>query len=199
MRAAVTKRLVATNIRKGEMRLSEERLRGLLVRGLAGDASAYRAFLKELTGHLRAFLRKRCARLPEEVEDLVQESLLAVHNQRHTYDLGQPVTAWVYAIARYKLIDLLRRRSRTDVLNDPLDEENELLVSSDNEAAEARRDVAKLLEDLPDRQRLPIIHMKIEGLSVTETARRTGMSVSAVKVGVHRGLKTLAAKIRGTA
>ena len=181
------------------MRLSEERLRGLLVRGLAGDASAYRAFLKELTGHLRAFLRKRCARLPEEVEDLVQESLLAVHNQRHTYDLGQPVTAWVYAIARYKLIDLLRRRSRTDVLNDPLDEENELLISSDNEAAEARRDVAKLLEDLPDRQRVPIIHMKIEGLSVTETARRTGMSVSAVKVGVHRGLKTLAAKIRGTA
>jgi RNA polymerase sigma-70 factor (ECF subfamily) len=198
MRAAVTKRLVATNIRKGEMRLSEERLRGLLVRGLAGDASAYRAFLKELTGHLRAFLRKRCARLPEEVEDLVQESLLAVHNQRHTYDLGQPVTAWVYAIARYKLIDLLRRRSRTDVLNDPLDEENELLISSDNEAAEARRDVAKLLEDLPDRQRVPIIHMKIEGLSVTETARRTGMSESAVKVGVHRGLKTLAAKIRGT-
>jgi len=181
------------------MRLSEERLRGLLVRGLAGDALAYHAFLKELTGHLRAFLRKRCARLPEEVEDLVQESLLAVHNQRHTYDLGQPVTAWVYAIARYKLIDLLRRRSRTDVLNDPLDEENELLVSSDNEAAEARRDVAKLLEDLPDRQRLPIIHMKIEGLSVTETARRTGMSESAVKVGVHRGLKTLAAKIRGTA
>jgi len=178
--------------------LSEERLRGLLVRGLAGDASAYRAFLKELTGHLRAFLRKRCARLPEEVEDLVQESLLAVHNQRHTYDLGQPVTAWVYAIARYKLIDLLRRRSRTDVLNDPLDEENELLISSDNEAAEARRDVAKLLEDLPDRQRVPIIHMKIEGLSVTETARRTGMSESAVKVGVHRGLKTLAAKIRGT-
>jgi len=199
MRAAVTKRLVATNIRKGEMRLSEERLRGLLVRGLAGDALAYHAFLKELTGHLRAFLRKRCARLPEEVEDLVQESLLAVHNQRHTYDLGQPVTAWVYAIARYKLIDLLRRRSRTDVLNDPLDEENELLISSDNEAAEARRDVAKLLEDLPDRQRVPIIHMKIEGLSVTETARRTGMSVSAVKVGVHRGLKTLAAKIRGTA
>jgi len=198
MRADVTKCLVATNIRKGEMRLSEERLRGLLVRGLAGDASAYHAFLKELTGHLRAFLRKRCARLPEEVEDLVQESLLAVHNQRHTYDPGQPVTAWVYAIARYKLIDLLRRRSRTDMLNDPLDEENELLISSDNEAAEARRDVAKLLEDLPDRQRLPIIHMKIEGLSVTETARRTGMSESAVKVGVHRGLKTLAAKIRGT-
>ena len=178
------------------MRFTEERLRGLLVRGLAGDASAYHAFLKDLTGHLRAFLRKRLTRLPEEVEDLVQESLLAVHNQRHTYDPGQPLTAWIYAIARYKLIDLLRRRSRTDVLNDPLDEDNELLVSSDSEAADARRDIAKLLDALPDQQRLPIIHMKIEGLSVSETARRTGMSESAVKVGVHRGLKALAAKIR---
>jgi len=196
MRAAVTKRLVATNIRKGEMRLSEERLRGLLVRGLAGDALAYHAFLKELTGHLRAFLRKRCARLPEEVEDLVQESLLAVHIQRHTYDPGRPLTAWVYALARYKLIDLLRRRSRMDLFNDPLDEESELFVASDTEACDARRDVAKLLESLPERQRLPIIHVKLEGLSVAETARRTGMSESAVKVGVHRGLKALAAKIR---
>ncbi len=63
-------------------------------------------------------------------------------------------------------------------------------------SAEARRDLAKLLADLPDRQRLPIIHMKIEGLSVAETARLIGMSQSAVKVGVHRGLTALAAKIR---
>ena len=169
---------------------------GLLLRGLADDSSAYHTFLKELSGHLRAFLRKRLVNLPEEVEDLVQELLLAVHNQRHTYDPSQPVTAWVYTIARYKLVDLLRRRSRKELLNDPLDEEDSLLATSDSEAAEARRDLAKLLADLPDRQRLPIIHMKIEGLSVAETARLTGMSQSAVKVGVHRGLKALAAKIR---
>jgi len=175
---------------------SEERLRSLLVRGLAGDSLAYHAFLRELTAHLRAFLRKRLARLPEEVEDLVQESLLAVHNQRHTYDPGRPLTAWVYALARYKLIDLLRRRSRTDLFNDPLDEESEVFVGSDTEACDARRDVAKLLEALPERQRLPILYVKLEGLSVAETARRTGMSESAVKVGVHRGLKALAAKIR---
>ena len=71
-----------------------------------------------------------------------------------------------------------------------------MLATSDGEAAEARRDLAKLLADLPERQRAPIIHMKIEGLSVAETARLTGMSQSAVKVGVHRGLKALAAKIR---
>ncbi len=176
--------------------MSEEGLRSLLIGGLAGDASAYHRFLKELSAHLRAFLRKRLVNLPEEVEDLVQELLLAVHNQRHTYDPRQPLTAWVHAIARYKLIDLLRRRSRKELLNSPLDEDDTLLAVSDHEAAEARRDLAKLLAHLPDRQRLPIIHVKIEGLSVAETARLTGLSPSAIKVGVHRGLKALAAKIR---
>jgi RNA polymerase sigma-70 factor, ECF subfamily len=178
------------------MQGKEEHLRSLLVRGLAGDASAYHGFLKELTGYLRAFLRKRLVHMPDEVEDLVQESLLAVHNQRHTYDLGQPLTPWVYALARYKLIDLLRLRSRTDMLNDPLDGASELFVAAESEVSDARRDVAKLLEQLPNRQRLPIVHMKLEGLSVAETAQRTGMSESAVKVGVHRGLKALAAMIR---
>ncbi len=179
------------------MTSNEERLRGLLLRGLEGDPAAYHAFLKELAAHLRAFLRKRLTRLPEEVEDLVQESLLAVHNQRHTYDPQQPLTAWVFALARYKLIDLLRRRSRTELLHDPLDEEGELFAASDNEAAEARRDIAKLLSELPERHRLPIIYVKLEGLSVAEAAQRAGMSESAVKIGVHRGLKALAAKVRG--
>lgn len=179
------------------MEANEERLRGLLVRGLGGDALAYHAFLKALSAHLRAFLRRRLAHLPDDVEDLVQESLLAVHNQRHTYDAGQPLTAWVHAIAKYKLVDLMRRRESRDQLTEPLGDENEMLSSTDADAAEARRDIGKLLQQLPDRQRLPIVHMKLEGLSVVETARITGMSESAVKVGVHRGLKALAAKIRG--
>ena len=179
------------------MSASEDRLKGLLVKGLAGDATAYRTFLKELSAHLRAFLRGRLSRLPDEVEDLVQETLLAVHNQRHTYDAGQPLTAWIHAIARYKLIDVLRRRAGREALNDPLDDEMEVFAASDTEADDARRDLAKLLEQLPDRQRLPIIHMKLEGRSVVEAAQLTGMSEAAVKVGVHRGLKALAAMIRG--
>ena len=129
----------------------------------------------------------------------MQESLLAVHNQRHTYDPAQPLTAWVHAIARYKLVDLLRRHAGRDLLTDPLDDEIDVFSSADADAAEARRDLRKLLEQLPERQRLPIIHMKLEGLSVAETARATGMSESAVKVGVHRGLKALAAMIRNDA
>ena len=177
------------------MSVSEERLRGLLIQGLAGEGTAYHAFLKELTAHLRAFLRGRLTRLPDEVEDLVQETLLAIHNQRHTYDATQPLTAWVHAIARYKLIDALRRRGGREALNDPLDDELEIFAASDIEPDDARRDLDRLLEQLPERQRLPIVHMKLEGLSVTETARLLGMSESAVKVGVHRGLKALAAMI----
>ncbi|RPH65847.1 MAG: sigma-70 family RNA polymerase sigma factor [Burkholderiales bacterium] len=176
---------------------TEERLREALVRGLAGDAAAYHGFLKELGSRLRAFFRKRLARAPDEVEDLVQETLLAVHNQRHTYDPDQPLTAWVHAIAKYKFVDLVRRRARRENITDPLDDANEVLAASDTDASEARRDLAQLLRVLPDRQRLPILHVKIEGLSVLETARLTGMSVSAVKIGVHRGLKALAAMIRG--
>jgi len=177
----------------------EVRLRELLIRGLAGDSVSYHAFLKELSAHLRAFLRGRLTRLPDEVEDLVQEILLAVHNQRHTYDAGQPLTAWAHAIARYKLVDLLRRRAGRDALNDPLDDEVAVFAKSDTEAADARRDLGKLLERLPDGQRLPIMHMKLEGLSVVEAAKLIGMSESAVKVGVHRGLKALAVMIRGGA
>ena len=163
---------------------------------MAGDAPAYHAFLKELSAHLRAFLRRRLSRLPDDVEDMVQETLLAVHNHRHTYDASQPLTAWVHAIARYKMVDMFRRRTGRDALNVPLDDEMAVFAQSDTEAADARRDLGKLLERLPDGQRLPILHMKLEGLSVVEAARLTGMSESAIKVGVHRGLKALAAMIR---
>lgn len=175
----------------------EQRFRALLLRGLAGDATAYQAFLKELSAHLRAFFRKRLSRLPDEVEDLVQETLLAVHNQRHTYEADQPLTAWIHAIARYKFADLFRRRAGNESLNDPLDEEMDVFAAADAEAQDAKRDLATLLARLPERQRLPIVHMKLEGLSVTETAQLTGMSESAVKVGVHRGLKALALLMRG--
>jgi RNA polymerase sigma-70 factor (ECF subfamily) len=175
---------------------SEDRLKDLLVRGLAGDAAAYHGFLRDLSAHLRAFLRRRLSSMPDEVEDLVQETLLAVHNQRHTYDAAQPLTAWVHAIARYKLVDLFRRRSRRELVTEPLDDEHDVLSSADADAAEARRDLAQLLDALPERQRMPIVYVKLRGLSVVEAARLTGMSPSAVKVAVHRGLKALAAKIR---
>jgi RNA polymerase sigma factor (sigma-70 family) len=175
------------------LKTGEDRLRSLFVQGLAGDARAYQAFLKDMSAHLRAFFKRRLASLPDDVEDLVQETLLALHNQRHTYQSTQPLTAWVHAIARYKLVDLFRARGSRKALHEPLEDDLQVFAASDTDASDARRDLGKLLEQLPDHQRLPIQHMKLEGLSVIETAQATGMSESAVKVGVHRGLKALAA------
>jgi RNA polymerase sigma-70 factor, ECF subfamily len=176
----------------------EAQLRRLMVASQAGDGAAYTTFLHELAALLRGFYRRRLFNLPDDIEDLVQETLLAVHNKRHTYLPDQPVTAWLHAIARYKLVDLLRARSVREALHDPLDDTDadELVAAPVEQADEARRDLMALLADLPDKQRLPIQYMKIEGLSVREAAARTGLSESAVKVGVHRGLKILAARVR---
>jgi RNA polymerase sigma-70 factor (ECF subfamily) len=178
------------------MQLTEERLRSLMLQSLSGDGASYRMFLDELSLHLRSFLRRRLTRQPEEIEDIVQELLLAIHNQRHTYDARLPLTVWVHAIARYKVIDWLRRSSRHDLLNDSLDEREELFAAPDDTgAAEASLDITKLLQQLPERQRLPIQYVKIEGGSVADAAKRIGISESAVKIGIHRGLKVLAASI----
>jgi RNA polymerase sigma-70 factor (ECF subfamily) len=174
----------------------EERLRGQFLAALAGDAASYRQFLAALSAHLRAFLRRRMQRWPDDVEDLVQETLLAVHDSRHTYRSAQPFTAWVHTIARYKLVDYLRARSRREELNDPLDEELEIFARSDTDAAEARRDLAQMLAVLPERQRRVLVMVKLAGASVAEAARETGQSEVAVKVGVHRSLKALAARFR---
>jgi len=176
----------------GQVADVEQHLRELLLNGLNGDALAYHTFLKELSTYLRAFLRRRLSGLPEEVEDLLQESLLALHNQRHTYDANQPLTAWVHAIAKYKLVDMLRRRALREQLHEPLHDDLAIFSASEIDAADARRDLSVLLEQLPSQQRLPIIHMKLQGLSVTEAASQSGMTESAIKVGVHRGLKALA-------
>jgi RNA polymerase sigma-70 factor (ECF subfamily) len=182
------------------LRSTELRLHALFLQGLEGDALAYRRFLQATATHLRAFLRRRLNRWPDEVEDLVQESLLAIHNQRLSYDTGVPLTAWVYAIARYKLIDWLRRHARRDSLHDPLDEvsegESALFSSADEAAGDARRDLATLLAKLPDKQRDAIIHTKLDGLSVREAAGMLRMSEADIKVSVHRGLKALAAILK---
>lgn len=176
---------------------AEDRLRSQFVAALAGDAASYRLFLAALSAHLRAFLRRRMQQWPDDVEDLVQETLLAVHHNRHTYRPDQPLTAWVHSIARYKLVDWLRARSRHDALNDPLDDELAVFARSDTEASDARHDLEHMLQSLPPRQREVLVMLKLAGASVAETARATGQSEASVKVGVHRGLKALAARFGG--
>nr|WP_315401912.1 sigma-70 family RNA polymerase sigma factor [uncultured Duganella sp.] len=184
------------------LRGTELRLHALFLQGVDGDTDAYRRFLQATATHLRAFLRRRLSRWPDEVEDLVQESLLAIHNQRLSYDTGVPLTSWIHAIARYKLIDWLRRHARRDGLYDVLDDdaagEGALFSSADQEAGEARRDLNKLLALLPAKQRDAIVLTKLDGLSVREAASRLRISEADIKVSVHRGMKALATTLRGT-
>jgi RNA polymerase sigma-70 factor (ECF subfamily) len=177
----------------------EEHLRALMLQAQAGDEAAYRALLTELSERLRAYYRRRLTTLVSDAEDLVQETLLAIHNQRHTYDRSRPLTAWCYAIARYKLVDFLRRRGRREALTDSIEDDfGERLSADEPGATDARKDLRQLLDTLPERQRQSVVYVKIEGRSVAETATLTGMSESAIKVNVHRALKALAAKVRGS-
>jgi RNA polymerase sigma-70 factor (ECF subfamily) len=177
---------------RGCMKASEARLRELLIRALDGDQTAYRHFLAELGSLLRGFIQRQLARLnrpDSDIEDIVQEALLAIHGRRHTYDRDVPVTAWAYAIARYKLIDFLRS-SEYRVQDLPLDEIEEL-VGEDGTRVQTLFDVRKALSKLPERLRTPTELTKIEGLTAAEAAAKTGMSEAAIKVNVHRALKAM--------
>ncbi len=176
----------------------ESGLRPLWLRAQSGDEAAYRESLARVAVRLRGYFRRRMQRLPDDVEDLVQETLLALHLQRGTYDAQLPVSAWVLAIARHKLVDLWRRRGRRDDLHDALDEVDETLLAAAPEPGEARRDLELLLRALPEAQRRAIVLTKVEGLSVAEAAERTGASEAAIKVQVHRGLKRLAQWVQGS-
>jgi RNA polymerase sigma-70 factor (ECF subfamily) len=171
----------------------EPALRSLMLAGLEGDEASHKALLMRLSTHLRAYFKGQLMRIgrgPADAEDLVQETVMALHTRRHTYDRSQLFTPWVYAIARYRLIDYLRRTKKS-VMDVPVEEADEVLAADDPEAVESTLDLETLMAQVSPRVSQAIRYVKLDGLSVSETAARTGMSPSAVKVSVHRGLKAL--------
>lgn len=176
----------------------EDMLRAPLLLALDGDNAAYELFLQRSAVLLHAFFRRRLAAFPDDVEDLVQETLLALHNHRQTYCPSERLKPWFYAIARYKLVDSQRLHSPRRAVEIPIEDDMDdpALVASGSAAHDARRDLLTLMRDLPDRFRLPIMLVKVEGRSIAEVALTLGMSPSAVKIGIHRGLKLLAKRAR---
>lgn len=163
-----------------------------MMRGLDGDAAAWRVLLTEMGGHLRPFFVRRLFGDASDAEDLVQETLIAIHAKRATWDTRQPFTAWAYAVARHKLIDHLRRQGRRPA--HPLEEAAELFADHTVEDGAARWDLGRCLSLLPVRQRRLIEDVRLRGLSVAEAADRHGYSVAAAKVSLHRSMKSLNAK-----
>ena len=164
---------------------------------IKGDTQAYHRFLSVVTPHLRAMARRRCDQFgapASEAEDVVQEVLLAVHLKRATWDPARPIGPWLSTIVRNKLIDSLRRRGRhVDV---PIDDVMATLEAEEQTGNLDRLDAEHMLERLRDPQRDIVRSISMEGAGIRETAERLKMSEGAVRVALHRALKTLAALYR---
>ena len=176
---------------------SEEEWARLMRSAIDGNSTAYRHLLASLTPVLRTVARRNCARVGldgGEAEDVVQEVLLAIHLKRQTWDMDRPIVPWIMTIARNKLIDARRRRGNRTALR--IDDLADILTAEGNDNSMDRRDLDRLLDRLGDRQRDLVRSMSVEGRSVQETAERLEMSEGAVRVALHRAIKTLAALYR---
>lgn len=163
----------------------------LMAAAQGGHGGAYRRLLGELRQWLIRYYARRLP--PALVDDAVQETLIAIHDKRHTYDPTRPFRPWLAAVARHKWIDRLRAmaRERTDALPEDI-------ATGDHEQAVVSATVLRdLLSTLKPAQADAIRLVKLEGYSIEEASARTGQSGSLVKVNIHRGLARLAAIVRG--
>lgn len=159
----------------------------LMVAAQRGEAAPYRRLLDLLRPWLLRYFRRRLP--PAMVEDAVQETMIAIHERRHTFESGRPFEPWVAAIARYKWIDRLRAMKRAT-----FEEIDENLAVEDHHSAVVSATILEaLLAELKPAQSQVIRFVKIDGLSLEEAAERSGQSVSLVKVNIHRGLAKMAA------
>ena len=169
--------------------MDEAELARLMRAALAGDDKAYAGFLHAVAGLVRAFARRRTGQGAIDPEDIVQETLLAVHVKRHTWKADAAVTPWLYAIARYKLIDAYRRRGRR--IEVEIDEIADTFAAPEPDRV-SEREIGKALDMLAPGQRSVVAAISVEGRSIGETAAHLGMSETAVRVALHRGLTAIA-------
>ena len=165
----------------------------LMAHAQAGDREAYRRLLKEISPYLRS-LAAASHRDPRDIEDTVQDVLLSVHSIRDTYDPTRPFGPWLVAIARRRIVDRLRRQGRSALHETPLTPEHETFATADTNYAEEGVDASTLraaVERLPPGQREAIKLMKLQEMSLLQAAAVSGMSIAALKVAAHRGLKNL--------
>lgn len=160
-----------------------------------GDRQAYEDLLTRVSRLVRAFVRRRVGDIGW-ADDVVQESLVALHRARHTYDPSRPFAPWLYAIAQNRLVDALRAQRRR-LLREVHAEAAwpELGRRPEQERHALNQDLRRAVADLPDNQRRVIELLKFEELSVREVAAKLGMSESNVKVTAHRGYRALRRRI----
>ena len=154
-----------------------------------GNAASYRRLLDDVRRWLNRFYARRLP--PVFVEDAVQDTLIAVHEKRHTYDPERPFKPWLAAVARYKWIDRLRSMGRSATEELPED----VAVGDHESSVTSAVVLGRLLAALKPAQAAAIRLVRLEGFSIEEASARTGQSCALVKVNVHRGLGHLARMI----
>ena len=150
--------------------------------------------VQSLSLSLRAGVRRGFALVGaplSDAEDVVQETLLAIHLKRNTWDPMQPLGPWVRAVAHHKLNDALRRRGRR--IQVPIESVLDTLVAEDPRSDLDRQDACRLVNVLPDRQKEIVRAISLEGQSIRDVAQRLKMNEGTVRVALHRALKALAA------
>lgn len=165
-----------------------------------GDAKAYESVIRDIAPIIESAIRPKINR-QEDADDIIQETLVSVHRASHTWQPGRPLKPWIYAIADRRLKDYLRKRYRrgAEVSHEHEDIDRMAAhsgaqdVTPDHELGEY---VHEALEELPEKQRIAVTMMKLEGYSAKDVASKLDMSESAVKVMVHRIYKQLADAIR---
>lgn len=170
---------------------ADAELARLLRAAIAGDEGHYDRFLREAACRLRSFACKRAVTGGPDPEDIVQETLLAIHLKRHTWRQDGPVLPWIYAIARHKLIDLLRRRGYRHKVE--LDDIAGIHAETESDTMRDR-ELGRALNALTPGQRDVVSAICVEGRSIGETAIILGKSDTAVRVALHRGLRTISRK-----
>ncbi|MGF7160905.1 RNA polymerase sigma-70 factor (ECF subfamily) [Rhodoligotrophos appendicifer] len=167
----------------------DKELADLLRASIAGDERSYAVFLDRTARLVRAYARRKILQGGVDPEDIVQETLLAIHLKRHTWLPDAAVLPWVYAIARFKLIDAFRRRGRHVEIE--IAEIEETWAQPEAETV-SDRDIGRVLDSLAPGQRSVVAAIAVEGCSIADTARKFGMKETAVRVALHRGLAAIA-------
>lgn len=167
-----------------------------------GDQQAYARLLRDVLPFVRAIVARR-HRPADRAEDVVQDVLLTLHRVRHTYDPARPFAHWLATIAERRAIDALRRRGRGPA-NEVWDAKAyETFVdpgaNRSTEARDAAEAVRPALAQLPAGQREAIELVKLREMSLEEASKVSGKSVAALKVNVHRAIKSLRARLKGEA
>jgi RNA polymerase sigma-70 factor (ECF subfamily) len=160
-----------------------------------GDKRSYAKLLHEVSGLLRGYLFKRIS-ASADVEDILQEILISLHNARHTYDKSRPFKPWLFSIAKFRLYDYFRKIYKKLETDCDYFEENEIESVFDvTESDDDYEELYEAIDKLPQKQKNIIELMKIEGYTAKEVGIKLNMSESAVKTSAHRTYKMLKEKI----